>query len=82
MKHQFISSNPQGFDSNCFTCGGKLRDSVHLERCRHYWNAMDWQDKERFLRSHGFKLGWSSHTWKYLDRPIQAAFEIHHGTTT
>jgi hypothetical protein len=77
--HIFQNSNPSGFDSNCEVCGGKQRDAVHIDRCCSYWNAMGWQDKERFLLRHGFKMGWSSHTWKHLDRPIQAAFELHCG---
>jgi len=28
-KHEFINSNPAGFDSNCTTCGGKARDAIH-----------------------------------------------------
>ena len=38
------------------------------------WDSMGWENKERFLIRHGFKTGWSSHTWKRLDRPIQSVF--------
>lgn len=27
--HTYQNSNPSGFDANCLTCGGKLRDSQH-----------------------------------------------------
>lgn len=40
------------------------------------WDKTSWQDKERFLTSYGFPKGWSAHTWKYLDRRIQAAWEM------
>ena len=40
------------------------------------WDKMEWQAKERFLSVRGFCLGLSSHTWKYLPREIQAAFEV------
>lgn len=39
------------------------------------WCALPCEDKEVFLVRHGFKTGWSSHTWHTLDRPIQAAWE-------
>jgi hypothetical protein len=32
MRHEFINSNPAGFDSNCVICGGKHRDAVHILR--------------------------------------------------
>ncbi len=28
-KHEYRNSDPQTFDANCSTCGGKDRDSVH-----------------------------------------------------
>ncbi len=30
--HAYINSNPSAFDSNCATCDGKARDSVHNGR--------------------------------------------------
>jgi hypothetical protein len=27
--HFFVNSDPSAFDSNCTTCGGKCRDSIH-----------------------------------------------------
>ena len=39
--HKFTNSNPAGFDSNCATCGGKDRDSIHRpSRSRYaHWGA-------------------------------------------
>lgn len=60
--------------------GGAAADVVLLSSppcsASEQWNRTGWQDKERFLIRNGFKTGWSSHTWKHLDRPIQAAWEM------
>ena len=49
--------------------------ATEIQTAKPRWDGLGWQEKEVFLRRHGFALGWSAHTWKYLDRNIQAAFE-------
>lgn len=40
------------------------------------WNKTNWRELEKWLAANGFALGWSSATWNYLDRPIQARWEM------
>lgn len=53
-----------------------LKKNIPESPAAHEWNALTWLEKQKFLTAHSFPLGWSSHTWKYLPREIQSAFEV------
>lgn len=54
-----------------------MRDKI-LTKAGELWNKTCCYNLELFLSKNGFNKGYSSHTWFYLPREIQAKWEMLH----